>query len=93
MFQYFTVGFAVGIDFRRRGWTSLPSIVFDKEQIERHNSPHPWFQNPVPYSNRRISTGNNRAASRAGNSVATMAMLIAATAIHRPSKKFGWKGT
>ena len=41
------------------------------------------------YSNRRISTGNSRAASRAGIIVASTAMLSAAIEIHKPSQKLG----
>jgi hypothetical protein len=45
------------------------------------------------HSKRKISTGDSLAASRAGITVASMAMPIAARAIHRPSKKLGLNGT
>jgi hypothetical protein len=41
------------------------------------------------HSYRRISTGKRRDAARAGINVAPTEMLIATTAIHKPSKTLG----
>ena len=46
-------------------------------------------QKNADYSNLRISTGRSRDASRAGMTVARMAMAMAATAIQSASKKLG----
>ena len=40
------------------------------------------------YSNRKISTGNNFAAALAGTRVAPTEMNMAASEIHRPSRRF-----
>src|ERR1700676_449602 len=50
----------------------------------RSSSPAPSF-----HSYRRISTGNNRAAARAGKIVAPIEMPIAASVIHTPSSALG----
>ncbi len=69
-------------DPSRSKWRSKPKLPI-----------HPGEPPFAPYSNRRISTGNSREASRAGTIVATIEMIIAAAAIHTPSMMLGKNGT